>query len=233
MAPATAKSAFWSGARDGAPFLIVILPFAGLFGAVATDARLSVAQAMGFSVLVIAGASQFTAVQLMTEGAPVALIVATALAVNLRMMMYSAALVPHLGAAPLATRGVLAYFLVDQTYALVADRYARAPDEPLSVKISYFLGCILPICPLWYLFSWVGAVAGGGLFEAWPIGFAVPITFIALFAPGLRTRAHVAAAAVSATLALLLRDLPTGTGLLIAAAAAMATGAALERDDPA
>ena len=229
----TARSAFLAGTRDGSPFLIVIVPFAGLFGAVATDAGLSVAQTMGFSVLVIAGASQFTAIQLMTEGAPLLLVVAAALAVNLRMMMYSAALVPHLGAASFNRRAALSYLLVDQTYALVAVRYERRPDEPVAVKLAYFVGCAVPVFPLWYLFTWVGAVAGGSLFEAWPIGFAVPITFIALFAPSLKTRAHIAAAGVSGLGAILLRDLPSGTGLLIAAAAAMATGAALEREDAA
>jgi hypothetical protein len=68
---------------------------------------------------VIAGASQFAALQLMSENAPTLIVVASALAVNLRMAMYSAALAPHLGPASLKDRALIAYMNVDQSYALV------------------------------------------------------------------------------------------------------------------
>jgi predicted branched-subunit amino acid permease len=58
--------------------------------------------------------------------------------------------------------------------------------------------------------------------------FAVPITFLAMLAPMLRSLAHVVAATVSVTVALLLAFLPGGVGLLIAAAAAMFSGAQVE-----
>ena len=68
------RSYLWQGTRDSAPFLLVIAPFALLFGVVATEAGLTVTQTIGFSFLVIAGASQFTAIQLMTEIAPVVIV---------------------------------------------------------------------------------------------------------------------------------------------------------------
>ena len=66
----------------------------------ATEAGIDVAQVMGFSVLVLAGASQFSAVQLLSDHAPVLVVLASSLAINLRMAMYSASLTPWLGAAP-------------------------------------------------------------------------------------------------------------------------------------
>ena len=51
-----AKSAYWQGFRDGAPFFLVVTPFALLFGVVATESGLSVIEALSFSVVVIAGA---------------------------------------------------------------------------------------------------------------------------------------------------------------------------------
>jgi Predicted branched-chain amino acid permease (azaleucine resistance) len=103
-------SSYWRGVRHGAPFLLVIAPFGALFGVVGTEAGLNLAQVMGFSVIVIAGAAQFTAVQLLSENAPTLIVIAAALAVNLRMAMYSAALTPHLGAAPLWQRAIMALF---------------------------------------------------------------------------------------------------------------------------
>ncbi|MCG6904533.1 MAG: AzlC family ABC transporter permease [Rhodobacter sp.] len=222
------KSNFWRGLRDGMPFVIVIVPFAVLFGVAGTEAGLSIAQVMGFTIVVVAGAAQFTALQLMTEDAATIIVLATALVVNLRMAMYSAALAPHLGAAPFWQRAVLAYFNVDQTYTLSQIEFDRAPDQPLGAKIAYFMGVAAPLCPLWYLFTYVGAVAGSAIPPEFALDFAVPITFLALIAPALKTLAHVLAALTSIVVALALVWLPSGLGLIIAAAAAMIVGAQTE-----
>ena len=108
MAAEDTMSSFWRGLRDGLPFLIVVGPFAMLFGVLATEAGLAIHETMGFSVVVIAGAAQFTALQLMNENAPTLVIIASALAVNLRMAMYSASITPHLGQLPLWKRAIAA-----------------------------------------------------------------------------------------------------------------------------
>ncbi|MEM9268712.1 MAG: branched-chain amino acid ABC transporter permease, partial [Pseudomonadota bacterium] len=60
------------------------------------------------------------------------------------------------------------------------------------------------------------------------LDFAVPLTFIAIVAPSLRSLAHVAAALVSIVLALLLAWIPYALGLMIAACVAMVVGAQVE-----
>jgi len=236
MAQPKKTSSFRRGARDGLPFLIVIVPFATLFGVAGTEAGLSIVQVMGFSVLVIAGAAQFTALQLMADNAPTIIVLATALVVNLRMAMYSAALAPHLGAAPLRRRILIAYFNVDQTYALAQAEYDRDPDQPVGTKVAYFLGTAASICPFWYAFTLFGALAGAKIPAEFALDFAVPITFLALIAPALKTLAHVAAALTSILTALALAGLPWGLGLIVAAAVAMVAGAQtelwLERQKP-
>ena len=57
----------------------------------------------------------------------------------------------------------------------------------------------------------------------------MPIMFLAIVAPMLKTLAHLAAALTSIVVALALVWLPSGTGLLIAGLAAMAVGAEMER----
>jgi predicted branched-subunit amino acid permease len=227
--PFETRQAFWQGARDSLPFTIVVVPFAMLFGVVGTEAGLNLAQVMGFSFLVIAGASQFAALQLMTENAPVLIVVASALAVNLRMAMYSAALAPHLGPAPIWQRALIAYMNVDQTYALAVQRYETAPALPLPARVAFFFGTCLPIVPLWYGFTVVGALVGSAIPPEWGLDFAVPITFLALVAPALRTAAHIFAALTSVTMALLLAGLPWNLGLLAAGLSGMIVGAEIER----
>jgi predicted branched-subunit amino acid permease len=214
--------------RFSSPFLVVVVPFALLFGAVSTDAGLTAWETMAFSLAVFAGASQFAALQLMLDQAPVLVIVTTALAVNLRMVMYSVALSPHLGAAPLGTRAAMAYLLVDQSFAACAQEFERNPVQPMADKVAYFFGSIGLIAPGWFLSTWVGARVGQLIPAEAGLDFAVPITFLAITAPMIRTPAHVAAAVVSAAGTLALWMLPWGTGLLVAAVAAMAVGVAVE-----
>ncbi len=228
MPATTPKSAFWTGFRDGLPFLLVLLPFGILFGVTATEAGLNVLETMMFTIVVIAGASQFTALQLMTDNTPTLIVLATALAVNLRMAMYSASLTPALGGATVWQRGFIAYFLVDATYACAVTRFEAEPDWALPQRTAYFFGTVLAVCPAWYLLTLAGALIGSAIPGWLALDFAVPICFLAMIGPMLRTLAHLAAALTSVTLALVLAFIPYSMGLLIAAVVAMMVGAYVE-----
>ena len=222
------NTSYLRGVRDGLPFILVVMPFGLLFGVAGTEAGLNIEQVLGFSFLVIAGASQFAALQQMTDNAPTVIVVATALAVNLRMAMYSAALSPALEKTPFWQRAIAAYFLVDQSYALSALEYEKRPDSSARQKMAYFFGTVTPVCGFWYFAAWLGAYAGSRIPPEFALDFAVPITFLAIVAPMLKTLAHVAAAVTSIVVALLLAGLPYGLGLIIAALLALIAGAQTE-----
>lgn len=222
------RADFLRGARHSAPFILVVVPFAMLFGVVGTEAGLNIAQVMGFSVLVIAGAAQFTAVQLMTENAPTIMVLFGALTVNLRVAMYSASLTPHLGAEPLWKRALIGYVLVDQSYTAAILEYERRPDMTVKQKSAYYLGVMAVITPLWYACTLIGALLGQSVPAGLGLDFALPITFLAMVAPALRTVPHLASAFVSLVLGLALAGLPFSLGLPVAAFVAMIAGAQLE-----
>lgn len=222
-------SSYWRGVRNALPFLFVVIPFSMLFGVIATEAGLSVFEALAFSVVVIAGAAQFTAIQLMNEDAPTFVVLISAFAVNLRMAMYSASITPHLGALPMWKRGIVGYFLVDQTYAASVIEFEDRPGQSLDQKFAFFMGVTTPICLPWYLFTLVGAWVGEAVPPELGLDFVLPIAFIALFAPALRTGAHRAAACAAVVMALLFAFLPYNLGLIVGALAGMITGAEVER----
>lgn len=229
MPATTTKSAFWRGFRDGSPFILGVMPFGLLFGVLGTEAGLDLVEVMGMSVLVIAGAAQFAALSQMQENAPVIMVLAAALAVNLRMAMYSASLAPHLGDAPFWKRAAVAYILVDNTYAVSIAEYDRHPAQSTRDKLAFYFGSAVPALVFWYASTLTGAMLGQTIPPEFALDFAVPIAFMAIVAPMLRTLAHVAAALTSIVLALALAFLPYSAGLLIAAAAAMVVGAEVER----
>ena len=229
MSPSTSNFALWRGVRASLPFVIIVIPFAMLFGVAATEAGLPVEQVMGFTVLVIAGASQFTALQFMIDNAPVLVILLSALAVNLRMAMYSASITPYLGDQPLWKRAILSYLLVDQTYNLMILDADKIPNQSVAQHTAFYIGCSLPIVPLWIAFTWIGATLGQQIPPEYALDFAMPICFLAMVAPALRSLAHIAAALTSVGLALALAFVPLNLGLLAAAIIAMMVGAEVER----
>ncbi len=224
----TLKNTFWRGFRDCLPFILVIVPFGTLFGVAATAAGLNVLQVMSFSVLVIAGAAQFSALTLLIDNAPTAIILLTSLAVNLRMAMYSAALVPHFGKLHTRLKLIIAYLLVDQTFAMAIKEYEEHPELSTRNKLAYYLGCMLVLVPFWYTSTYLGAALGASIPKAFSLDFAVPICFIALIAPMLRTLPHIVAALVSIIAALSLAWIPYSLGLIVAAIIAMMAGAYTE-----
>ncbi|WP_299503855.1 AzlC family ABC transporter permease [uncultured Roseobacter sp.] len=224
----TRAGAFWKGAADGAPFLLVVAPFAMLFGVLATEAGLDVLETLMFSAVVFAGAAQFTALQLMQENAPTAIVLASALAVNLRVAMYSASLTPWIGAAPLWQRAIAAYFTVDQSYACSVVQFEKEPQMTVPQRMAYFSGVLSPIVPTWYISTLFGALVGTQVPDTWALDFALPITFLALVAPMLRTPAHVIAAVVAIITSLLTAWVPYSLGLIIAGTLGMMAGAQTE-----
>jgi len=228
MTSTSRKSYYRQGVIASLPFVLVIIPFSTLFGVIATEAGLNVFETMAFSVVVIAGAAQFTALQLMQDNAPTAIVILSALAVNLRMAMYSASLTPYLGAAPLWQRALCAYMTVDQSYVVGVAKFEKEPDMTVAERVGFFLGAVTPIVPLWYIFTLVGALLGAQVPDSLALDFALPITFLAMIAPMFRTLAHVVAAFVAVVVALIAADIPYSLGLLIAGIAGMMAGAHTE-----
>ncbi|TCO71937.1 AzlC family ABC transporter permease [Rhodovulum euryhalinum] len=222
------RAAFWQGYRDCAPFLVVVVPFAMLFGAVARDAGLDLLQVMAMSVLVIAGASQFTALTLLQDQAPVFVALMAALAVNLRMALYSAALVPHVGHAGLGARALMSYLMVDQAFAVAVKTYEERPQMTPGEKVAYYFGVMMLICPVWYGCTLLGALVGRAIPPELSLDFAAPICFIALTAPLLRSLPHVVAALAAVLAAIGFHGFPAGLGLISAALVGIVAGAQAE-----
>jgi len=229
MASTTAKSYFWRGFRDATPFLFVAGPFGMLFGVLATEAGLNLVETMTFTMTVFAGSAQFTALQLMQDQAPTLIVIASALAVNLRVAMYSASLTPYLGGAPLWQRATAAYFTVDQSYALSVVKFEDEPQMTLPQRMAYFAGTNGPVAPTWYAATLFGALMGTTIPDGLALDFALPITFLAMIGPALRTGPHMIAALVAIVMSLLAAGLPYNLGLLVAGLAGMMAGAEAER----
>lgn len=212
-----------AGAKDVAPMLLGIVPFGLVAGTSVIAAGFRPIEAIGMSLLVNAGASQIAAVSLVGEGAPFLVALGTALIVNARMFIYSTSIAPVLGGASRWLRPVLGHMLVDQNYATTMTRGRSRDDVDV---IPYYTGCWIALAGTWQLSTAAGAFLGPVIPASWSLEFAVPLVFLALLAPTLKSRAALEVAAVSAVAAAVLVPLmPMQTGLLVAMVLGMVWGA--------
>jgi len=220
---------FAQGARDMLPMLLGAVPFGIIFGSLAGAAGLSAWQTLGMSLLVFAGSAQFIAISLLGAGTGLAVLLLTTLVVNLRHALYSASLQPFVRHLPTRWRMPLAFWLTDEAYAVVLNRYTEPDSSPH--KHWYFLGAALAMYLNWQLCTLIGVLFGQRVpnLAAWGLDFAMLATFIGIVVPMLRSRPQVAAALVAGAVALACHALPYKLGLLAAAFSGIVVGVLLER----
>lgn len=206
-----------------------VAPFGVIAGITAMATGLTAIQAMAMSVTIFAGASQLATLQLLAQGAVPAVVVLTALIINLRFAMYSASLAPHLYHLGPRWRFPLAYFLVDQNYALSIHRYQHRDGEQASHGHWYFLGGGAALWVTWQISTAVGVFMGGEIPRDWSLDFAIPLVFLAVLVPALRHRLHIAAAVTGGVVATLAGSLPYNLGLIAGALSGITAGVTLER----
>lgn len=163
--------------RDSVPVIAAILPFGALFGALATDAGLTLLQAMGFSAAIYAGASQLVILQLVALGTPLWSILVAVAAINFRHVLYSASIGRHLTRFRAGEKAAAFYLLVDPVFAAAE---TRAMQRPVTKRYYFVYGFAV-------YGSWLAATVAGVLFgsligdqRAIGLDVLLPIYFLAL-----------------------------------------------------
>lgn len=218
------------GMRDTVPMLVGAVPFGIVYGTLAVSSGLSVGATLAMSLLVFAGSAQFVAASLVASGTSLTVILLTTLIINLRHMLYSASLLPFVRHLPQRWRVALAFWLTDESFAVV-HRHYLLNDAPLVNKHWYFLGSCLAMYSLWFFCTLVGVVLGQALpsLGDWGLDFAMVATFIGIVVPLLRNQPMIVAALVASLVALAAHGLPYKLGLMLAALLGVSAGVIAER----
>ncbi len=220
--------------RDQTPGIIGLIPFGLITGAASGTAGLDPWLAMFMSVVVFAGASQLVAIQLLSQHAPAMIVVATVLVVNLRMVMYSAAVAPLFSHLSNRKKWFFGYLLTDHSFALMMARanVATKPtkqDDELTHLDAYYLGAAGAMWLIWQTTVAIGIFAGTLVPTKWSLDFAIPLVFLSLVIPALTTRAHWGAAICAGVAAAFTTALPLKLGLISAALVGVIAGVLLDR----
>jgi len=224
------QSSFRSGAREGfivfLPLSVGLVPWALVMGMAMASTGFTPLQAMGMNIIVFAGTAQLGTLPLIAAEAPLWLIVTTALALNLRFVIFSAAIAPGFRGVGAPGRWLAGYLLTDGIFATCLDKMLHT-DDP-HWRLGYYLAPATWSWLLWQTFALIGIYAAGVVPKAWSLEFMATIALIVLLVPMARVRPMLVAAAVGGASATVLRNMPLRLGVVAGIIAGIAAGFAAE-----
>lgn len=168
---------FLIGFRQSIPIALSVFAYGLVFGVLARQAELSLAESVIMSGLVFAGASQFAALALWQSPLPVAAIIITTLVVNLRHLLMGAALYPCFSKLPRIRAYGSLFFMNDESWALTMASLSRGDKNA-----TFLLGSGLIVFISWLAATIIGRTLGSVLHDPslWGLDFAFTAVFIAL-----------------------------------------------------
>lgn len=202
--------------RQSPPLFIPAIPFGFLLGAAMTTSEMPTWIAWLSNITIFGGAAQLALV----TSAGVAswwTAVATAIVINSRHIMYSAAVTPRYQNQPRWFRWIGPYMLIDQVFALVSVR-----DELDTEGFRrYSMTCGLFFGTSWTAVTTLGVALGARVPTDWRLEMAIAIMFAGLVVMPLAKLSSAVAAVVGGGATLLLLGLPNRLGLLAGAGVGM------------
>jgi predicted branched-subunit amino acid permease len=211
---AASRAAFKAGMIECLQLVPSYVPFGLVCGVASVQAGLGEWGAVALAAFAFAGSAQAVLTQFLSSGAPLAIAIISGLVVNLRMAVYSAAISPRIVGATRRERLLWAAFLVDQTFISNEARHQRG--EHMNHPLAFYLGCALTLWPWWVVMNAIGAFAGAKLPASWQLEFTIPLSFVALVVPLLKSRSQIFAAIFGGAAGIVFYALPLKLGLIAA-----------------
>jgi predicted branched-subunit amino acid permease len=213
---------FQRGAADMAGTAVGIAAWGLITGVAMANTGLAIPLVVLMSLLVFAGSAQLAVLPLMSSGAPIWVVWATAACVNLRFLIFSAQWRPYWIERPRWDRVRLAYFTADLNYVLFMRRFAE--PRPGPEQWPYFWGGALTNWTAWQLPSLIGIGLADAVPLGWGIGFAGTLALLGIACSLLIDRATGVAGAVAGCAAVAAYALPLKLNIVVAIASAVAIG---------
>lgn len=221
---------FRRGARDMVGIALGIGAWGLVTGVAMVKSGLGVGLSLLMSYTVYAGSAQLAALPLIAAGAPIWVVWATALCVNLRFVIFSAGWRPYFAHLPRRQKLLLSYFCADLNYVCFMRRFPQ--PRPAPEQLPYFWGGVAVNTVAWQLMSTLGIVLADQVPTTWGLGFAGTLALLGLTGSLLSDRSTWIAAAVAACAAVAAYALPLKLNIVVAIAAAVAVGIVLDHWTP-
>lgn len=215
------KQAFADGFRLTAPTLAGTFAWGLVTGMAMLKSGLTISQALGMTLLVFAGSAQMSALPMIVAHAPILMIFATAIMVNLRFVIFSFVIGPHFTHLNWRKRMWLGYFSADLMIALFPRRFPSETLRQPQGKLGLFYGIAYSNWLAWQVGSILGIIGASQIPQSWGIGFAGTLALLAILVPLIINNAAAVGVAVAGVIGIVGYHLPYKLGVLLAITAGM------------
>lgn len=200
-------------------------------GVAMVKSGMTTAEALLMAGIVFAGSSQLAAIPLILAGAPMWVVLATALCVNLRFVVFSVHMRPYVMHLPLKDRLLAGYLTGDLTYVLFVRRFdTPAADAAGQLgQMAYLVGNGGTNWLTWTVCSVMGVVLANAIPTQWGLGFAGILALLGMLCSLASTRLRWISAAVAGTAAVAAFALPLKLNILTAITASVLVCLLLEK----
>lgn len=222
--------AYRQGGKDMFAVAPGIAAWGLMTGVAMVKSGLTLPEALFMALAVFAGSSQLAAIPLLLADAPMWVVLATALCVNLRFVVFSAHMRPYMMHLPLRQRMALGYLTGDLTYILFVQRYPQ-PGETAAERteqMAYLLGNAGVNWLSWTSCSVLGVVLAHWIPSAWGLGFAGVLALVGMACSLATNRLRCVSAVVAAITGVWAYALPLKLHIVTAIAVAVALCLVLE-----
>lgn len=206
------------------PGLIALVVWGVVTGVAMVKSGLSEQSAVLMTVLVYAGSAQLTSLPLIAAGAPLWLIFAAGLIVNLRFIIFGAALHPYFKNMSWPKRLLMGYLSVDIAFVVFMPRFTDAPEKGTVEQHWFFLGAIVSTWGVWQATSLIGIALGTFVPSAWSLDFAATLALVAMMMPLVNNRPILVSIIAAGFVAWIAQPLPLRLGLIAAVVAGILAG---------
>lgn len=218
------RRAFFEGARAISPGLVALAIWGVVTGVAMVKSGLSAPAAAVMSLLVYAGSAQLTAIPLLVVGAPLWLIFGAGIIVNLRFLIFGAAMHPYFKRLPWPKRLLLGFMNVDIVFVTFMGRFGSTPQKGNTEQLWFFIGATIPCWVTWQLTSLVGITLSASVPSSWSLEFAAVLALMALMLPLIKTRPAIVSVLAAGVTAWLTQPWPLRIGLVASTVVGIAAG---------
>jgi predicted branched-subunit amino acid permease len=206
---------FRIGARDMLALSPGMAAWALMTGVAMIKSGMSLVEVLMMALLVFAGSSQLAALPLIVAGAPLWVVLATTLCVNLRFMVFSVHLRSYVMHQSFWRRMASGYFTTDLTYVQFTKRFPHPANDAIGKRAEAA--------------TLLGIALANAIPVSWGLGFAGILALLGIMSSLATTRLRGLAAVVAGSVAVVAYALPLKLNIIVAIVLAVAVCLMLEK----
>ena len=211
---------FWKGVLAQLPVQLGVIPFGLVFGVLGIASGLTATQTILMSSIIFGGASQIVFAQLWSYGTSPIITGGSVAIINMRHIIYSANVSFYISSLPLRWRIVLGYLLTDEAFAVSFQEF----ENKNKFAHYHLLGGGLTLWVFWQISTVAGVFLGANIPPYLNLEFAIPLTFIAIILPKLKSLAQISTAVTASIISIFGQELPYGLWIIVASISGMFIG---------